>query len=90
MPPPHAVASSSACIEPPQGVEVQCQAPSPSKRQQTWGISGISYLKGICIGVGGWASLELKCAETEGVEAEGAEAEVNGIEVKILTSKSRR
>ena len=53
-PPPHAVASSSACLEPQQGAEAQRRKPPPSKRQDTWGMSGISYLIGIYTGVGGW------------------------------------
>ena len=79
-PPPHAVAScSSACLEPQQGAEAQRRKPPPSERQDTWGMSGMSYLIGLCTGVGGWGKLR---AQTR--------AEAGGAEMKILTSKDRR
>ena len=53
------------------GAEAQRREPSPSRRQETWSIGGISYLNGIYTGVGEWGKFRAQTrAEAKGVGGE--------------------
>ena len=86
----HAAISPSAYYRPRQGAEAQHRKPSPSRRQETWGIGGMSYLNGkiVYTGVGRWDKLRAQTrAEAKGAEIKNSDEQewaVNPTDITAL------